>query len=567
MTYSKNMQVPYQVDNPTDEQRHEMLRYLLAVDGRSEDYENIIKLLSPPPDITTICPQGYGKNIKVAVIGAGEAGLSAAFELRKTGCDITIFEANTRIGGRIYTHYFDRDKKYFGELGAMRISPSHEATWHYINLFKLSTSPFATSNINGLFYLRDARARNDPQGISVMENIYPRYKLTPNERKTPWRELSGRVFQKYLKSLPPEVRKELMEVKPVYSPAVQEIDRLNYRMAYESTGLSQDAISMLGYLSAFEQTFFRLSLTEVLQEAYTADFAFTYRINGGMINLPHAFYNSLLSRPSDVYGNINFKIGFAVDGIYESPEGNSVILEYRDCATFNTIFDKFDYVICAIPFSSLRRVRVKPLFQVQKMQAIAELNYEEGQKTFLFLKDRFWEAGYPDSRIVGGSSNTSLPLISVFYPSDHAMPIPGVLGGWTLRPSASPLEPGVLLASYNWSQDDVRLGNEYEKLRIYDVKRYVERMHALPWGYLDGELISYKSILWSHVQYIWGSATLTKPEDKILFSYIITLPEMGGKVFFAGEHVSQKHAWQQGALQTGMTAANNVAERIKASRA
>ena len=44
------MYVPLnQVSHPTDEQRHEMLRNSLENAGRSEDYEYIIKYLSPPP--------------------------------------------------------------------------------------------------------------------------------------------------------------------------------------------------------------------------------------------------------------------------------------------------------------------------------------------------------------------------------------------------------------------------------------------------------------------------------------------------------------------------------------
>lgn len=575
MISNKTVEIPYQMDNPTREDRRGMLKYLLSSSGRAEDFDNIVGLLSPPPDITTVCPKGKGKKIRVAVIGAGEAGLAAAFELRKIGCSITLFEATDRVGGRILTYYFDKGRKYFGELGAMRIPPSHETTWHYIDLFKLSTSPFVTKNVNGLFYLRDAYAVNDPKGYSVMRNIYPRFSLPPDERRVPWQKLAGRIIEKYLDPLPPEVRRELLEIKPAYSPAIQVIDTMNLRAAYESTGISQNAISMIGFLSTFEQTFLNLSLTEILQESYTADFAYTYRIDGGMINLPMALYKALCDEAGNVYGNIGkeelgkiiLKIGFAVDGMYESPEGSGVILEYRDSRYFNSSFEKFDYVICAIPFSSLRRVRVEPRFRVMKYQAVAELNYEIGQKTFLFLKDRFWEMWPPSARIVGGSSGTDLPVISVFYPSDHALPVPGKLNQWTLRPGASPMEPGVLLASYNWAQDDVRLGSEHKELLIYDVTKYIERIHGLPPGYIDKKLISYVSLKWSEAQYIWSGACLTKPEDKILFSYAVTLPEMGGKVFFAGEHISQKHAWQQGALQTGMIAANQVAERVKHSNA
>ena len=129
--------------NPTDEERHKMLMITLEEANRTEDFDNLVELLSPPKDITTIGAPGSCKGIKVGIIGGGIAGLSSAFELRKLGFDVTIFEMQeNRIGGRIYTHYFDKDKRVYGELGAMRIPVDHETTWHYINTFGLKTRPF-----------------------------------------------------------------------------------------------------------------------------------------------------------------------------------------------------------------------------------------------------------------------------------------------------------------------------------------------------------------------------------------------------------------------------------------
>lgn len=571
MYYSK-ISIPYQSDNPSNKLRHEMLKQRLISENRLEDFDNILELLSPPPDITTICPIGCGKNSRVAVIGAGEAGLSAAFELRKIGCSIALFEASNRIGGRIHTHYFDESKKYFAELGAMRIPLSHETTWHYINLFKLHTSPFVINNVNNIFYLRDARAVNDTQGLSVMRNIYPRYNLTPEERKTPWRDLENRVLEKYLYSLSPDERKELIEIKPTYSEKIMVLDSMTRREAYEGVGLSQSAISMLAYMALLEQDLIRNSFVEQLQEVYTSDFGATYYINGGMIQLPQSLYYALCDETIDVYeniskdelGSVDFRFCSPVDGIYDSPKGEGIILEYREPNRTNCCYEEFDYVVCTIPFSSLRRVKINPLFGEMKSQAIAELNYENAQKTFFLLKDRFWEYGTPCSRIVGGSTLTDLPNTSVFYPSDHAMPVPNMQNVWTLRPGASPMEPGVLLASYNWSQSADRLGNEYTSLRVEDIKGYIERIHGLPCRYLDEKMIDFITHNWERVQYTWSGAAIMKPEDKILFSYVVTQPEMNNKVFFAGEHISQKHAWMQGSFQTAMIAANQVAERIKA---
>ncbi|AGF55737.1 monoamine oxidase [Clostridium saccharoperbutylacetonicum] len=565
-----NSNSPYQIDNPGECERYTMLEYILKMQNRLDDLSNIIDLMSPPKDITDICPTGCAKNVKVAVIGAGEAGLAAAFELRKTGCNITLFEASHRIGGRVYTYYFDRNRKYYGELGPMSIPVSHETTWHYINLFKLHTSPFVHHNDNGLFYVRDERAINDAKGKSVENNIYPKFNLSQIERKKAWSELHEKIYIKYLRSLPIELRRELIQVKSEYSKSIIEIDKLNYRNAYENVDLSQDSISMLAYLEGKEQ-FFSLSLTEMLQQYYTADFEYTYRITDGMINLPHSLYEALCDKKEEAYrgiskeqlGKIEIKMGFPVSGIYNSFSKDKIILKYTDYRNTKETSEEFDYVICAIPFSSLRRIEIEPLFSTTKMQAINEMNYEIAQKIYLHLKERFWEMGNASKKIVGGCSFTDLPLVSIHYPSDHAKPVANKYGKWVLKPGASPEEAGVLLASYSWCQDAVRLGNENPELQIDDVMRYIEKVHGLSPHYLDDKLIDYKSLIWSDVQYIWTAGALSKPEDKTLFSYAVTVPEMGDRVFFAGEHISQKHVSQQGALQSGMIAANEVAKKMK----
>lgn len=570
MNSYNNSNSPYQIDNPGEYERNTMLKYILKIQNRLEDLDNIIDLMSPPEDITNICPPGDAKDVKVAVIGAGEAGLAAAFELRKIGCNITLFEASQRIGGRVYTYYFDRNRKYYGELGPMSIPISHETTWHYINLFKLHTSPFVNHNDNALFYVRNGRAANDVKGKGVENNIYPKFDLSETERKITWFGLCEKIYEKYLRSLPSELRKELIQIKSEYSNSIEEIDKLSYRNAYENIDISQEAISMLGYLEGKEQ-FFNLSLTEMLQKYYTADFEYNYRITDGMINLPHSLYEALCDNNEEAYkgiskeqlGKIEMKMGFPVCGIYNSSANDKVILKYTDYRDNKKTSEEFDYVICAMPFSSLRRVEIEPLFTPTKMQAINEMNNEIAHKVYLYLKERFWEMGSASKKIVGGCSFTDLPLVSIYYPSDHAKPVANKYGKWVLKPGVNPEEAGVLLVSYSWCQEAMRLGNENPELQIDDVMRYVEKVHGLSPHYLDDKLIDYKSLIWSDVQHIWTAGVLSKPEDKTLFSYAVTAPEMGNKVFFAGEHISQKHVSQQGALQTGMIAANEVAKQIK----
>lgn len=570
MNSYRNSNSPYQIDNPGEYERNTMLEYILRTQNRLDDLDNIIDLMSPPEDITDICKAGCAKNIKVAVIGAGEAGLAAAFELRKIGCNTTLFEASHRIGGRVCTYYFNRNKNHYGELGPMSIPISHGTTWHYIDLFKFHTSPFVNHNDNSLFYVRDQRAVNDAKRKGVENSIYPKFNLSQIERKKAWIELHDNIYIKYLKSLPAELRRELIQVKAKYSESITEIDKLSYRNACENLDISQDFISMFGYLEGKEQ-FFSLSLTEMLQQYYTADLEYTYQITDGMINLPHSLYEALRDKNETVYkgiskeqlGNTEIKMGFPVSGIYNSSTKDKVILKYTDYRNNKETSEEFDYVICAIPFSSLRRIEIEPLFTTTKMQAINEMNYETAQKMYLYLKERFWEMGNGSKRIVGGCSFTDLPLISIYYPSDHSKPVPDKCGKWTLKSGANPEEAGVLLATYSWCQNAMRLGNENPELQISDVIKYIEKIHDLPPHYIYENLIDYKSLIWSDVQYIWTAGALSKPEDKTLFSYAVTVSEMENKVFFAGEHISQKHVSQQGALQSGMIAANEVAKKIK----
>lgn len=294
-----------QPDNPTDEERHEMLRMTLEEAHRIEDFNNIVELLSPPQDITTILPPGSCSGIKVGIIGGGIAGLASAFELRKLGFDITIFETEEkRIGGRVYTYYFDEEKRLYGELGAMRTPVGHETTWHYINTFGIKTRPFIQNNKNALFYIRHKRARNDPQGKSVMENIYPEFNLTERERNTPWQKIIGDALSSNLLKIPPSIRKELLEVKENYSDIIKYVGSLGIREVLEKMGVSEGAIELISGVAPFLGSFYYNSYSENLIEEYTVDYAYRYEIVGGAVNLPLAFYDSLMSKKPKEYNNI-----------------------------------------------------------------------------------------------------------------------------------------------------------------------------------------------------------------------------------------------------------------------
>ena len=90
-------------------------------------------------DYVNVVKQGISQNFrsegpkKVIVVGAGLAGLSAAYELLMAGHEALILEAQPRVGGRIYTMREPFARGLYGEAGAMRIPRSHELTMAYVD--------------------------------------------------------------------------------------------------------------------------------------------------------------------------------------------------------------------------------------------------------------------------------------------------------------------------------------------------------------------------------------------------------------------------------------------------
>ncbi|MCW5313269.1 FAD-dependent oxidoreductase [Nostoc sp. KVJ3] len=79
------------------------------------------------------------KNVKAIVVGAGFAGLAAAYELATQGIQVTVLEARERVGGRVHS----KDNIAPGrivEAGAELIGANHHQWIHYARKFGLGLS-------------------------------------------------------------------------------------------------------------------------------------------------------------------------------------------------------------------------------------------------------------------------------------------------------------------------------------------------------------------------------------------------------------------------------------------
>lgn len=137
---------------------------------------------------------------RIAVLGAGAAGLTVARELFRSGYNsIDIFEASERIGGRLYTVPVPGQDVGL-ELGAMRIPFFSEpgsgncVTDYYCSTFGISTSPFpnpGTANATtGIFM-------NDGFGYSPSIFKKPHMEIWDKDEKEPPTEELKKVYGKW----------------------------------------------------------------------------------------------------------------------------------------------------------------------------------------------------------------------------------------------------------------------------------------------------------------------------------------------------------------------------------
>ena len=99
---------------------------------------------------------------KVAILGAGMAGLVAGYELSQLGHDVTILEARMRPGGRVHTLREPFSDGLYAEAGAARIPDEHDLTHKYVKLFNLPLEPMYPARLSALTFDRNGTRREGP---------------------------------------------------------------------------------------------------------------------------------------------------------------------------------------------------------------------------------------------------------------------------------------------------------------------------------------------------------------------------------------------------------------------
>jgi monoamine oxidase len=302
--------------------------------------------------------RGDAPRKRVIVIGAGLAGLVAAFELHRQGHEPVVLEAQNRVGGRVLT-LRNLAPGLYAEAGAMRIPRVHELTLAYCRLFGLLMRPFVMDNPRTYVYLAGRRMRveeadRDPHRLP--------FELSPSERGRThlelWNEATSEIRELYGR----EGEAALARIGADY-------DRYSLREFLKLRGFSEGAIELYGLLS-FREANMNASVVEQLREIVGRAFEDMQEIAGGMDRLPEAFYRSL--RPHALFGA-------QVHAVEQ--DAGSVTAHFRTRA--GEFSETGDHAICTLPFGILRHLDFRPALSLGKYRAIRNLNYNPSTKILL----------------------------------------------------------------------------------------------------------------------------------------------------------------------------------------
>ncbi|TRX23379.1 FAD-binding protein [Flavobacterium franklandianum] len=117
--------------------------------------------------------------VKVAIIGAGIAGLNAAYQLKKAGIQATLYEGSHRLGGRILTHYNDAlQMGIHPAFGGDFIDSNHEDMLNLAKEFDLELvdiyAESKAANLRHETFFFDGRHISEAQIIKEFKNIVPK---------------------------------------------------------------------------------------------------------------------------------------------------------------------------------------------------------------------------------------------------------------------------------------------------------------------------------------------------------------------------------------------------------
>lgn len=447
---------------------------------------------------------GSTPKIDVIILGAGVAGLNAAWTLEQQGARVLVLEGRKRVGGRVHT-LFDlpgTPEMGFNSMGDAYGRGIDWAKRTGLELIEVGQR-YRMGKEQGLYL--DGKLITREQWATAPSNPFP----AEYRSYMPW-EASGVALAKY---------NPLKEYTDWLDPSSRPLD-VSLNAFLSTRGFSQDAIRLANDVSPFHGT------TSHDVSALMLEFGvgFTknqlsagpnsWSVKGGNERLPQAM-------AAAVKGNILFeKEIVAIDN-------RADIAEVR-CADGSVY--QAPRIICSLPFSTLRNVHITPGLNDLQSRAVASLPYQRLSMAFLTSSTPFWDA---DGQSPGMWTDT-------------------VLGSVTpQRYGNSPEEITGFIVQARGQRADVwdRMGSTQALARI--IAKLEELRPAA-----KGKLTAHRMFSWCQEYFNAGDWAYFSPGQ--ISDFVPTMSQPAGRIHFCGEHTATNARGLEGALESAERAAVEV---------
>ncbi len=480
-------------------------------------------------------PPDFGSQKRVIILGAGIAGLVAAYELHKAGFSVTMLESRCRPGGRIMTLrsgdvvdevdssqtvQWDENPHLYFNAGPARLPQHHEAIIGYCR--ELGVNLEILINDNRGAYFQDAAA----------------FKGTPQRSRAVINDIRGFVAELAYKAVTPASFEQPLSIEDLerVKKLLIEFGALDPRGRY----LGSARIGHTQSLGAGYQDEESFNVPLEFRDLLRADF-WTHKSNfgelldsaatilqpvGGMDMISKAFSSRL---------NHLIVYGARVTRIERTDTGACIRWQETGCDSEKVI--EAPYVVCTIPFPVLQNIPSD--FSPALKQAMPKVEYINGGKV-AFQARRFWET---DHSIYGGISWTSKPSTQIWYPSHGFHSEKGILIGAFIQTYAA----GELFADMSLAE------------RLAIALEGGEQIHP---GF-SKDVEAGVSISWKKIPHSLGGWAHWEPDTRSDIYPLFAEPD--GPFFFAGEHISNMTGWQEGAIRSVFFMISKLAARETAS--
>jgi monoamine oxidase len=497
-----------------------------------------VPLVAGPLEASPLVAPRAG-SARIAIVGAGIAGLTAARVLRDRGIASTVYEAQHRIGGRMHSEPHFWGNGQVSEYGGELIDSDHTAIQALVKRFDLRLAD----------ELADEGDRE--QAIFLGGHYYPERQLFEDFRpvyRTLTRQIAAAGFPTtYARSNSAGRELDTMSLSQwirTYVPGGLSSDlgrylELQYTAEYGIEPDVQSSLNMVYWLGRQPQYDERTGEFVTLGPSDER-----YHIIGGNDRLPHAIAASLPE------GTV--RLGERLEAIARRPDG-TIALTFANADGTRT--ETFDKAIITVPFIVLRDIDTSRAdFDSRKKIAIAKLAYGDHSKLILQFDRRYWRERGPWPGIGSGDLTYDGPFVQT-WEATRGQPGPtGMLVDFAAASGSAKLHPRVPYST-SASPDTAAYAHAFaEQLdrplpgarKHFTGKATLSHLRSDPFarGSYSG---------WSRGQY-----TLFAGYERV----------RQGNVLFAGEHCSVLlQGFMEGAAREGARAARDVLHDLGATAA